>query len=278
MTDSLRATGALIHDTFREAFARKIFWGLFGLSIVMILFFLFLLKIDIVEGGVATVSLFGGSNNRTRDVDQIVRGVYGGIATFLYTWGMFLSVFASSGLIASVLEPGRIELLVSKPVSRTHILLGRYAGNVLVVSCNVIFLVLGIWTILGLKTGIWSVTFLISIATTIFIFAVLLGVVVLIGVLFESSALATMVTVALMIMSPILAQTSLMMRLLSSEWSRGIWRTLYYSLPKVYDMGKMTLDAIQSRSFSGFMPIWTSAVFGALMLSAALVVFSRRDF
>jgi len=278
MTDALMATGALIRDTFREALARKIFWGLFGLSLVMILFFLFILKIDIVEGGVATVSLFGGTSNRTQDVDRIVRGVYGGIATFLYTWGMFLSVFASSGLIASVLEPGRIELLVSKPVSRTHILLGRYAGNVLVVSCNVIFLVLGIWTILGLKTGIWSGTFLISIATTIFIFAVLLGVVVLTGVLFESTALSTMVTVALMIMSPILAQTGLMMRLLSSEWSRGIWRTLYYSLPKVYDMGKMTLDAIQSRTFSGFMPIWTSALFGAVMLSAALAVFSRRDF
>jgi len=278
MTDSLRATAALIRDTFREALARKIFWGLFGLSVVMILFFLFLLKIDIVEGGVATVSLFGGSNNRMVDVDRVVRGVYGGIATFLYTWGMFLSVFASAGLIASVLEPGRIELLVSKPVSRSHILLGRYAGNVLVVSCNVIFLVLGIWTILGLKTGIWSPMFLVSIATTIFVFAVLLGVVVLIGVLFESTALSTMVTVALMIMSPILAQTNLMMRLLSSEWSRGIWRTLYYSLPKVYDLGKMTLDAIQSRTFGGFMPIWTSAVFGAVALSAALMVFSRRDF
>src|ERR1700676_2474472 len=95
MTDSLRATAALIRDTFREALARKIFWGLFGLSIVMILFFLFLLKIDIVEGGVATVSLFGGTTNRTQDVDRIVGGVYAGIATFLYTWGMFLLVFCS---------------------------------------------------------------------------------------------------------------------------------------------------------------------------------------
>ena len=278
MTDFLVATEALIRDTFREAFARKIFWGLFGLSVAMILFFLFLMKIDIVEGGVATVSLFGGTSNRAFDVDRVVRGVYGGIATFLYTFGMFLSVFASAGLIPSVLEPGRIELLVSKPVSRTHILLGRYAGNVLVVSCNVIFLVLGIWSILGVKTGIWSPLFLVSIVTTIFIFAVLLPVVVLVGVLFESAALSTMITVALMIMSPILAQTSLMMRLLSSEWSREIWRTLYYSLPKVYDLGTITLNAIQSRTFDGFMPIWTSAVFGAIVLSAALMVFSRRDF
>ncbi len=62
--DSLTATKALIVDTFREAFARKIFWGLFGLSTAMILFFLFLLRIDLVEGGLAAVSAFGRINTR----------------------------------------------------------------------------------------------------------------------------------------------------------------------------------------------------------------------
>jgi len=272
------ATIALIRDTFREAFARKIFWGLFGLSTVMILFFLFLLKIDIVEGALATVSLFGRTMDRTTDVDRLVSNTYGGIATFLYTWGMALAVFASSGLIPSVLEPGRIELLLSKPLSRTHILLGRYVGNVLVVSSNIAYLVLGVWLIFGYKTGIWGRAFLLSILTTIFIFSVLLSVVVLIGVMFESAALATMTTVGLMIMSPILAQTNLMMRLLSSEWSRQLWRGLYYTLPKVYDVGKMTLDVIRNGSFDSYMPVWSSAIFGTVVLSAALVLFAKRDF
>jgi ABC-type transport system involved in multi-copper enzyme maturation permease subunit len=222
--------------------------------------------------------MFGQTVSPATDVDRLVRGVYGGIATFLYGFGMFLAVFASAGLIPSVLEPGRIELLLSKPVSRTHILLGRYVGNVLVVSCNIIYLVLGVWTILGIKTGIWSPVFLISIATTIFTFAVLLSVVILIGVLFESAALATMVAAALMILSLVLAQINIMLRLLSSEWSRQIWRTLYYALPKVYDLGKMTLDAIRNRTFDGFMPIWTSALFAAVVLTGALLIFARRDF
>src|SRR5271154_3330968 len=178
----MRVTWALVEDTFREAFARKIFWVLFGLSTLMILFFLFLLKIDIVAGAIATVSLFGQQTRDNPDVNRMVRGVYGGIATFLYTFGMFLAVFASSGLVPSVLEPGRIELLLSKPLSRTHLLLGRFAGNILVVFANSTYLVLGVWTILGLKTGIWSPVFLVAIATTTFIFAVLLSVVVLIGV------------------------------------------------------------------------------------------------
>ncbi len=271
-------TAALIRDTFREAFARKIFWGLFGLSTLMILFFLFLMKIDIVEGATATLSLFGRQNGPHMQVDQLVKGVYGGIATFLYTWGMALSVFASSGLIPSVLEPGRIELILSKPVSRAHILLGRFLGNELVVALNTTYLVLGVWIIFGLKTHIWGTQFLWAIATTVFIFAVLLSVVVLIGVIFESAALATMITVGLMIISPILAQNTTMMRLLSSEGARTAWRVLYQILPKVYDIGRMTLDVVRSQPVQSFAPVYSSALFGAGVLAIALYIFSRRDF
>jgi ABC-type transport system involved in multi-copper enzyme maturation permease subunit len=158
------------------------------------------------------------------------------------------------------------------------LLLGRFLGNVLFVSLNSIYLVLGVWTILGVKTGIWSPVFFVAIATTTFIFAVLLTVVVLVGVILESAAAATMITVALMIISPILAQTNLMMRLLSSEWSRNLWRALYYTFPKVYELGKITLDAIQSGTFAGFTAIWTSALFGIVMLGRALWIFQRRDF
>lgn len=271
-------TAALVRDTFREAFARKIFWGLFGLSTLMILFFLFIMKIDLVEGATATLSLFGRESGRRMEVDRLVRGVYGGIATFLYTWGMALAVFASSGLIPSVLEPGRIELILSKPLSRTHLLLGRFVGNVTVVALNTAYLVAGVWMIFGWKTGIWGRQFLWAIPTTVFIFAVLLTVVVLIGVVFESAALATMVTVGLMIISPILAQTSTMMRLLSSETARDAWRFLYQVLPKVYDVGRLTLDLVRSQKVESLQPIYSSALFGAAVLTGAVYIFTRRDF
>src|SRR5262245_20158175 len=102
-------TLALVRDTFREAFARKIFWGFLGCSTALILFFLFLMRIDVVEGALATISLFG-KESRAQDVDRMVRAVHGSIAAFLYTVGLFLAVFASAGLIPTVFEPGRIEL------------------------------------------------------------------------------------------------------------------------------------------------------------------------
>ncbi len=273
-----RATLALLADTFREALARKIFWGLFGLSALLITFFLFVMKIDVVAGATATVSLFGRNAGPVADVHRLIQGVYGFVAVFLYTWGMFLAVFASAGLIPSLLEPGRIELLLSKPVSRIRILLGRYLGNLLVVGANTVFLVLGVWTIFGWKTGLWPVSFLIAIPTTVFIFSVLLAVVALVGVLWESTALAVMVPVALMIMSPILAQEKLARKLLSSEWSRDLWKALYLSTPRVFDVGFSTLATIRDRSFGSLEPIWTSAAFGLVMLTTALIVFARRDF
>ena len=270
-------TLALIRDTFREAMARKIFWGLFGLSAALILFFLFLLRIDIVEGGTATMSMFG-RDGRQMDVERLVRGVHGSIATFLYSIGMFLAIFASAGLVPSLLEPGRIELLLSKPVARWHLLLGRYLGNVLIVLANTAWLVGGVWLIFGIKTGVWDARFLVAIASTVFLFCVLLTVVFLVGVLFESAALATMVPVALMIISPILAQEKTVVKLLSSEWARTLWKGLYHALPKVFDIGRMTLNIVRREPVESWLPVGTTAMFAVVVMAVAVWHFERRDF
>jgi ABC-type transport system involved in multi-copper enzyme maturation permease subunit len=270
-------SAALIRDTFREALARKIFWGLFGISTAMILFFLFLMRIDVVEGATATFSLFG-SNPKSMEVNQLVKDTYAAIAAFLYSLGMFLAVFASSGLIPSLLDPGRIELLLSKPVGRIHLLMGRFAGNLLVVAANTTYLVGGVWLILGAKTGVWDPRFLAAILTTVFLFTVLLTIVIFTGVAFESAALSTMIAVAFMIISPILAQEKIVVKLLSSEWSRNLWKFLYYVFPKPFDIGRMTMNIVRDRPVESWMPVWSSAIFAALALALALYIFRRRDF
>jgi ABC-type transport system involved in multi-copper enzyme maturation permease subunit len=274
---SISVTVALVSDTFREAFSRKIFWGFLACSTLLILFLLFILRIDVVQGAVATMSLFGNTS-RAEDVHKLLRQVHAAIAAFLFTAGMFLAIFASAGLIPSVFEPGRIELLLSKPIERYHILIGRYIGNLLVIAANICYLVLAVWLILGLKTGIWMYGFLWSSAFTVFVFAILLTVVVLVGVLWESAAIATMVTFGLILVSPILAQKPLLERLLSSETSRNIVRTLYYVLPKVFDLGRITRELVLGNSITNWMPVWSSALFGLVVFSASLIAFSRRNY
>src|SRR3569833_2125368 len=92
---------ALIADTFQEARARWLFWGLFALSSLLVGLFLFVLRIDLAAGA---VSLMGVQNtSRTLDVGRFVNNSYAWVSVVLYIWGTFLALFASAGLIPSVL-------------------------------------------------------------------------------------------------------------------------------------------------------------------------------
>jgi ABC-2 type transport system permease protein len=269
---------ALISDTFQEARARWLFWGLFGLSSLLIAIFLFVLRIDIVQGAVSFMGIQSMSKP-IYNIHKFVNVSYSWVSILLYIWGTFLAVFASSGLIPSVLEAGRISLLLSKPFTRTTLLMGRYAGNVLVVALNHVYLICGIWIIIGLKTDIWEPRFLLAIPISIFIFAVLLCVVVLIGVVSESAALSVMIAVAFMLISTILAQRDVVVKLLDSQWSRDLWLTFYWIIPKVFDLGvAMRQIILYDRQTDWFTPAWTSAAFGIAVLSAAVYIFRRRDF
>jgi ABC-type transport system involved in multi-copper enzyme maturation permease subunit len=269
---------ALIADTFQEARARWLFWGLFGLSTLLIAIFLFALNIDVVAGARATIEM-GPKSRQIYDIHKFVNVSYSWISIALYIWGTLLALFASAGLIPILLEPGRIALLLSKPVSRPMLLLGRYTGNVLIVALNHTYLVVGIWLILGFKTTIWEPRFLLAIPISIFIFAVLLCVVVLVGVVFESAALSIMAVVAIMLISSLLAQRDWSIRLLDSDWSRELWLAFYWIVPKVYDLGAAMKQLILYDHEADWMtPVWTSAVFGLVMLSSAIYIFRKRDF
>jgi ABC-type transport system involved in multi-copper enzyme maturation permease subunit len=274
----LPVTLVLIRDTFHEAIVRWIFWGTFALCTALILFFLFLLRIDVVEGAKATISLFGQKESKAMEVAKLVRQIHSAVAAFLYMMGMFLAVFASATLMPAALERGRVELLLSKPLRRWHILLARYSANLLLVMLNIGYLILGVWLVFGWKTGVWHASFLYAIPSTTFMFAVLLTVVTLAAVFSESAALATMITFAMMVMSPILAQHQLMAKLLSSEWMRQVWRFSYHVLPKFFDVGRINMDLVMGRAVSSWLPVWTSTAFGLVVLSAALIWFQKRDY
>jgi hypothetical protein len=87
-----------------------------------------------------------------------------------------------------------------------------------------------------------------------------------------------MVTWAILIITPILAQKNTIERLLSSEWSRDVVRVLYYALPKTSDISVMVRNVILGQPVQSWMPVWSTALFGAAALALALWRFERRSF
>jgi len=269
---------SLIADTFQEARARWLFWGLFLLSSLLIIIFLFALQVDLAAGA---ISLLGvqSTTRRIFSIQKFVNVSYSWVSIVLYVWGTFLAIFASAALIPGVLEAGRIALLLSKPIHRTTLLLGRYLGNLLVVALNHIYLITSVWLILAIKTNIWDNRFLLAIPVSIFIFAVLLCVVVLVGVITESAALSVMAPVALGLISALLAQYPVIIKLLDSEWSRRLWMILYWIVPKVFDLGSaMRQWILLDKQVDWITPIWTSSAFGIAVLISAIYIFRKRDF
>ena len=208
----------------------------------------------------------------------MVAAVHAVISNLLYGFGMLLAILASAGLIPTIFEPGRIELLLSKPVSRTHILLGRYLGNLLVIAANIFYPVLAVWLIFGIKTGVWTPGFLYSSLLTVFMFAVYLAIIVMVGVQWESAVVSMMVTFAIVVISIILNFQSTLERLLTSEWSRDVVRVLYYILPKVVDVGKMMTNIIRGLPIDSWMPFWSTALFGLVCLGAGLYIFEKKNY
>jgi hypothetical protein len=270
-------TWALVVDTFREAMARRIIWGFFGCSTALILFFVLLVRIDVVQGALATASIFGRTGP-AQDVTKMVKGAHAAIAGLLYVFGMLLAVLASAGLIPAIFEPGRIELLLSKPVPRYHIILGRYLGNLLVIAFNIFYPVVAVWLLFGFKTGIWTPGFLYSSLFTVFIFSVYLSVIVLVGVLWESAVVATMITFGTAIISLIVFNKSTIERLLSSEWTRDVVRGLYYVLPKVADIAQMMMQVVKGEPIESWMPVWSTALFGLACLGGGIYIFERKNY
>ena len=270
----------LILDSFRESFSRKIFWGFAGCSSVVILFFLVGLNIDVVEGSLASISLLGLSVNegRTIPAEAVVDGMLGTIVAFLFSIGLFLAIFAAAGLVPTVLEAGRIELLLSKPVSRLQLLLGNFAGAVSVIAVNLIYLVAGVWLVLGVKTGIWKPMFLLSALLALLAFAVMLSIVQFVAVLTQSAVLAAMMAYLVLLLSVIASSYGAIGPLFASSGVRYSMQSAYYILPKVFDIAAMARMAASGDPIASWMPLWSSLLFGGVMLAASYWVFEHKDY
>ena len=85
-----------------------------------------------------------------------------------------------------MLEKGNIEILVSKPISRSMLLIYKYVGGLLYVFLLSVLLIGGSWLALSLRSGFWNPTYLYSIGVQTFYFAILYSVSVLFGVLWRS--------------------------------------------------------------------------------------------
>ena len=166
----------LILGTLREAIARKIFLGFFAISTIIILVFLLAVNVDSVEGMVDVMETTG---------DDAVRQLVISSQVFLLDISYLLIItfclISVSSFIPSMLEKGNIDLLLSKPISRAKIILGKFSGGVVLIFFSLVYLLGFVWFILSAKSGYWDFPFLYSILWLTLSFAVIYSLVIFLG-------------------------------------------------------------------------------------------------
>ncbi len=264
--------------TFREALSRKIFITFFGVSTLVLLIISLVFATVSIDDMMPVVSV-NGQNQMGSLLEEVAVFFKMLIVVPLYGGGLFLSIFSVSSFIPNMLEKGSIDLLLSKPVSRSQIIWGKFLGGSLMVFVNVAYLVIGIWFLIGLKFGIWEAGLLWTIFAITFTFMVIYSMIILVGILTRSSVLAMMLSYLIFfIFSPVLSARDKIFMLFDNKLVEYFIDAIYYILPKTQELGITTGEIARGDGISDFQPIISSLLFMILNLSLSIFIFSKKDY
>ncbi|MCP5061257.1 MAG: ABC transporter permease subunit [Ignavibacteriae bacterium] len=262
--------------TIREALSRKIFVTFFAISTFVILVFAALFAFVSFEDLIQVST----ANDPTMSIDsELVKGLKLFVVAPLFGGGLFLAIFSAASFIPNMLEKGSIDLLLSKPISRAQVILGKFLGGTIIVFVNIAYLIISIWLLIGIKFGIWELSFLLTILTITFTFAVLYSLIILIGILTQSSVLAMMISYLIFfILSPILNARDTISTFIDNSAIETILNIFHYITPKTSELGSITTTISLGGSIDSFQPILTSFLFMVIILYLSISIFRKKDY
>lgn len=121
-------------------------------------------------------------------INQIVNFMVGAL-------GGFAAILVTASMITQTFEPGSIDLLLSKPVSRTLVFLTKFAGGCVFIGLNAAYFVAGMYLVAGWRFDLWIPRLFWCIPVFLFMFVVFYSVCSLAGVLSRNTIVAIVLTI-----------------------------------------------------------------------------------
>ncbi len=271
---------AFIKGVFREAFAKRILITIFAFFSVLIILFVFGITNSTVEG--LQLMLESGSAGGLKEAVLTFESyIVSGIPMFMLVASMLI---ITSSFVPDMLKKGHIDLLLSKPISRTKIVFGHFFAGTLLVLVSFTFLLGSIWILVSAKTGYWNFSFLYSILWFTAIFAILYSAVMLIGFLSRSTILTIMINMLLFFPTTFLlyyANTyfqSDQKGIVFGPLAESLLKFFYHILPKAWDLQDISVLYVTQNPVTNNMPIISSVLFMCVMLSLNIWYFNKKDY
>lgn len=267
----------LTRDTITEMFDRKTFYLYIVVTILAIAFFLVMGSLNLPVGQGQGP---GGPDQIAEQVQQAMTDMLGVAFAKYISFLIFLTVLAVAALFPRMLERGRADFYLSRPLSRTSLYLNKFTGifvtygGVILISSTLVYLALAI------VQGSFNFQFfgflMLGAGVSLFIW---LTIITCAGIVSRTQTMAIMS--AFMIF---FAQWVLLYfredigRLIKSKVVTGLLDTLYYILPKTSQVSDFFSVLGRGRSNLDWMPLYSSLIFAVALLLLTVLVFKRKNY
>jgi len=268
---SLRTIGKVAVNVFKESVRDKVLYNLVAFAVLLM-----------------GASYLIGQLTAGQDIKIIKDLGLAAIATF----GLMIAVFIGIGLVWKEVERRSIYSLLSKPLSRTEFLIGKYCGLGLTLAVNVIVMVVAWYAVLAYMgssvspemRAAWAAPAtdlgMLRAVGLILVELMLVTALALFFSTFSSPFLSAGLTLGLWIIGHFNADLKNFEGVVDSPAAAWLARGLYYVLPNfsAFDIKQQVVYALPvSATYLATTALY-GAVYIAMLLVASVAIFSRRDF
>ncbi len=249
---------AIALNTLREALRSRVLYVLLFFAITVMLFGIVLSSLSYVE-----------SDRILQDVAMAAMRVF----------GVAIAIFVGVNLIHKEVDRRTVYTILSKPLTRSEFLLGKYAGLVLTIWLQLAIMILcfmGVSALTGGELGSGH-------AAAFVLLGAELALIVAVATLFSSFStplLSSFFTAGVWLAGHLTRDLRDIGLQSQTEWVQdaGVW--LHRTLPDLQSFN-LTIEAVHGLPLTGA-DVWLPLVYGAgyttLLLLVAILIFDRRDF
>ena len=250
---------AVAGNTFREAIRDRVLYNL-------VVFVLLIVACAILLG-----ELTNGQEART--ITNI------GLNAILI-FGTFIAIFVGVGLVSKEIEKRTVFNIFSKPVSRSEFVIGKFLGLCVTLLVNTVVMGIGVSLAL-LYVGDRSLAITIWPAILLIFFELIIttGVAILFST-FSTPALSALLTFFVFVIGHLSASLRDLGAASTSAVASTVLSIIYYLVPNLALFSFRTEAANQLTPTLGMIgyAVAYSAVYCTVLLSIAMMIFSRRNF
>ena len=113
---------------------------------------------------------------------------------FVMSIGLLIAILVTANMVPETFEPGSLNLLLSKPISRWGLYTAKFIGGCVFIALCAGYLFLGVWLWLGLAMEVWDRAILLSIPLYVIVFAIYFSVSAFVGLLWRSAIVSVILT------------------------------------------------------------------------------------